>query len=147
MRNECTWLAISYSAKEYGWADASTQNGAVASALAHCKANGVKNCVLITAPCAADDARCSSPLPLPAGEKAASVDPRAVGTWELSINPGVWVWTIGPSGTYEFHSEAGDSAPSHAGTISASGGKWSVHALNFSWNDGGGVTLFRLPQP
>jgi hypothetical protein len=97
--------------------------------------------------CAADDARWSSPLPLSAGEKAASVDPRAVGTWELSINPGVWVWTIGPSGTYEFHSEAGDSAPSHAGTISASGGKWSVHALNFSWNDGGGVTLFRLPQP
>ncbi len=79
-----------------------------------------------------------------AGETAASVVPRAVGTWELSINRGVWVWTIGPSGTHKFHSEAGDSAPAHAGTISASGGKWSVHALNFPWDDGGGYS-FQAP--
>jgi hypothetical protein len=140
VRNECQALAISYADKKYGWSDGSSRPGAASRALAQCKSTGGKNCTVITAPCAGDDARWSALLPLPQGGTAATVDARAVGTWELLRNPGVWVWRIAANGTYEFHSEAGDGAAPQAGTVSASNGKWSN-----GWTDGGTYT-FQAPN-
>jgi hypothetical protein len=68
--------------------------------------------------------------------KPVGVDPKAVGTWELPFKGGAWVWEIHPDGTYQFHSEAGDGAPSHAGTVSASNGQWSLKATT-GYVDGG----------
>jgi Domain of unknown function (DUF4189) len=140
-RNECQALAISYPEKKYGWSDSLSRAGAAAQALAECRSVGGRSCQVIVAPCAGDDARWSSPLPLPPGGTTATVDARTVGTWELLINPGVWVWRIAANGTFESHSEAGDGAPPQAGTISASGGKWSIHALNNGNTDGGTYTF------
>jgi hypothetical protein len=145
VRNECQALAISYAGGRYGWSDGSNRTAAAARAMAQCKSTGGKSCTVITAPCAGDDARWSSPLPLPLGGTTAPVDPRTVGTWELLRNPGVWVWRIAANGTYEFHSEAGDGAPPQAGTIAAGGGKWSIRALNNGYTDGGTYT-FQAPD-
>ena len=54
------------------------------------------------------------------------------------------MWNIAANGTYEFHSEAGDRAPSQAGTISARGGAWSIQAQNMKWTDTGTYT-FQAP--
>ena len=70
----------------------------------------------------------------------ADVDPHTVGTWQISVNPGRWVWEIGRNGTYEFHSEAPDGAASHAGTFSAHDGHWSLRATN-GYTDGGTYTF------
>jgi len=69
----------------------------------------------------------------------AVVDPNVVGTWEFPMQQGPWVWEIFPNGTYVFHSEAGDDAPSHAGTFSASNGHWSLKATSGlpGYTDGG----------
>ncbi len=56
------------------------------------------------------------------------VDPNTVGTWELQLKGGPWVWEIHSDGTYSFHSEAGDGVPSHSGTFSASNGRWALRA-------------------
>jgi hypothetical protein len=40
------------------------------------------------------------------------------------------VWEITSNGIYEFHSEAPDGAPSHAGTFSANDGHWSLHSTD-----------------
>jgi hypothetical protein len=135
--NYCIGLAESYADKEYGFYVGSGRDESAAGALAHCQSAGGKSCVTITAPCASDDVRWSSPLPLPPGGSAATVDPNMVGTWELFINPGRWVWRVAPNGTYEFHSEAMDPTPSNAGTFSASNGKYTLHALSMSWDDSG----------
>jgi hypothetical protein len=58
-----------------------------------------------------------------------------VGTWALEINPGRWIWRVATNGTYEFHSEAMDATPSNAGTFSASGGNYTLHANNIPWDD------------
>jgi hypothetical protein len=144
VRNECASLAISYAGGRYGWADGSNRAGAAARAMAQCKSTGGKSCAVVTAPCAGDDARWSSPLPLPSVGTTAGVDPRTVGTWELLRNPGVWVWRIAANGTYEFHSEAGDGAAPQAGTIAAGSGTWSIRALNNGYTDGGTYTF---PSP
>jgi hypothetical protein len=89
------------------------------------------------APCGDDDVRWSSPLPLPPGNQPGSVDPNLVGTWELLINPGFWVWQIGRNGTYTFQSQAADGAPSHMGTFTASNGHYTLHATNMSIDDVG----------
>ena len=60
--------------------------------------------------------------------KPVGVDPNTVGTWELPLKGGPWVWEIHRDGTYRFHSEARDDAPPHAGTFSASNGQWSLKA-------------------
>jgi hypothetical protein len=60
--------------------------------------------------------------------KPVGVDPNTVGTWELPLKGGPWVWEIHRDGTYRFHSEARDGAPPHAGTFSASNGQWSLKA-------------------
>jgi len=135
--NYCIGLAESYSDKKSGFFVGNGRDESAAGALAQCQAGGGKSCVTITAPCASDDVRWSSPLPLPPGGSAATVDPNMVGTWELFINPGRWVWRVAPNGTYEFHSEAMDPTPSNAGTFTASNGKYTLHALSMSWDDAG----------
>jgi len=143
-QNQCQALAISYPEKTYGWSSSSARVRAAADAMARCHSSGGKSCQVITAPCAGDDVRFRSPMPLPPGGATARVDPNVVGTWELLINPGVWVWTIAANGTFESHSEALDNAPSLAGTVSFSGGKWSFNALNTPWTDGG---TYKLSAP
>jgi hypothetical protein len=75
-------------------------------------------------------------------EQTVQVDPRIVGTWEL-MTPGRWVWTIKCNGTYQFHSEAMDGAPSHTGTLSIYDGRWSLNATSgyTPWTDGGTYTF------
>lgn len=135
--NYCIGLAESFADKEWGFYVGNTRDESAAGALARCQSSHGKNCVTVTAPCAADDVRWSSPLPLPPGGSTATVDPNMVGTWELFINPGRWVWRVAPNGTYELHSEAMDNTPSNAGTFSASNGHYTLHAITMSWDDTG----------
>jgi hypothetical protein len=79
------------------------------------------------------------PPPKPVG-----VDPNTVGTWELPLKGGPWVWEIHRDGTYRFHSEARDGAPAHAGTFSASNGHWSLKATT-GYTDSG-TYLFQPPD-
>ncbi len=135
--NYCIGLAESYAEKAYGFYVGSTRDVSAAGALAGCQSDHGKNCVTVTAPCAGDDIRWSSPLPLPPGASAATIDPNMVGTWELFINPGRWIWRVAPNGTYELHSEAMDSTPSNAGTLTASNGRYTLHAITTTWDDAG----------
>lgn len=75
---------------------------------------------------------------------SATVDPNLVGTWNLPFKNGPWVWDISGEGTYKFHSEAGDGAPSHAGAFSASNGQWSLMATT-GYADHG-LYLFQAPN-
>jgi hypothetical protein len=74
----------------------------------------------------------------------AGVDPDTVGVWELPMKDGVWVWDIRRDGTYVFHSEAGDDAPPHAGTFSASNGHWSLKSTT-GYTDSG-TYVYQLPD-
>jgi len=75
--------------------------------------------------------------------KRSGVDANLIGTWELSFKGGPWVLTIGRDGTYKFHSEARDGAPSHSGTFSAGKGHWSLKSSN-GYTDAG-YYLFQAP--
>jgi hypothetical protein len=81
------------------------------------------------------------------GAKPASVDPHLVGTWKLPIRNGFWVWEISASGTYKFHSEAGDGTPSHTGSFSTRDGHWSLNATTGlpGYTDSG-LYLFQAPN-
>jgi hypothetical protein len=72
------------------------------------------------------------------------VDPDTVGNWEIPVKNGFWVWEIHRDGTYRFHSEAGDGAPSHTGTFSSSNGNWSLKATT-GYADNG-TYLFQRPD-
>jgi hypothetical protein len=135
--NRCLALAFGSKGTRYGYSPASDRKSAASAAMAECRSHGGANCVVIAAPCADDDPRWSAPLPLPTGVQTSPVDPRMVGTWELLINPGNWIWRVAANGTYEFHSEAGDGAPTHAGTFTASQDHYTLHAINLSWDDTG----------
>ena len=75
------------------------------------------------------------------------VDPSLVGTWKLPIKNGFWVWEISGSGEYKFHSEAGDGAPSHTGTVSARDGRWSLRATTgLPGYADNGLYLFQSPN-
>jgi hypothetical protein len=76
--------------------------------------------------------------------KPVGVDPKTVGTWKLPLKGGDWVWEIHRDGTYRFHSEAGDGAPSHAGTFSASNGHWVLKATS-GYADSG-TYVFQAPD-
>lgn len=75
--------------------------------------------------------------------KVIGVDPNLVGTWVFQQAGGFWVLEIHRDGTYKFHSEAGDGAPTHAGSFGAKGGQWSLTATSGypGWVDGGKYTL------
>jgi hypothetical protein len=126
---------------QFGCAAAATREGAAAKALEECTKAGGINCAVSLAPCGNDDVRFQSPLPLPPGEQPGSVDPALVGLWGLDVSSGIWVWQISVNGTYKFHSEAPDNAPSHAGTFTASNGKYTLHAISMVWDDQGTYTM------
>lgn len=137
--NTCLAIAVSHPENVYAYSGASpTRLAAWNSAMATCRSAGGKSCIVQTTPCAGDDARYPPRFPLPPDSNGATVDPVLVGTWEVPVNPGRWVWELGPHGTYEFHSEAPDGAPSHAGRFTASGGKWTLLSTTaFNDSDGG----------
>ena len=136
--NLCFGLAVNRANNRYGQDFAGSRAGAATKALAQCNTAGSKACVVQAAPCASDDARWPSPLPLPppSSAQAPKIDPHTIGTWELLINPGRWVWEIAPNGTYEFHSEAPDGTASNAGTFLANDGHWSLQSTD-GYTDGG----------
>jgi hypothetical protein len=80
----------------------------------------------------------TSPAIAQASDISASniLDPHTIGTWELQLVTGRWVWEIDPDGTYRFHSEASDGVAPNSGTFATDGGHWSLHASN-GYTDGG----------
>ncbi len=126
---------------QYGNGSGTTREGAASIALAKCTKGGGKDCAVPIAQCSSDDTRWASPLPLPPGGKPGSVDLALVGLWEINVSSGIWVWQISANGTYTFHSEAPDNAPPHAGTFTASKGKYTLHAISMVWDDEGTYTL------
>jgi hypothetical protein len=76
--------------------------------------------------------------------KPVGVDSNIVGIWELPFKGGPWVWEIARDGSYKFHSEAGDGAASHSGTVYASNGHWSLKATS-GYVDSG-LYVFQAPD-
>jgi hypothetical protein len=76
--------------------------------------------------------------------KTSSLDGNLVGTWKLPLKGGPWIWEILQDGSYKFHSEARDGAPSHAGTFSAKEGNWSLNSTT-GYNDAG-YYLYQSPD-
>jgi len=76
-----------------------------------------------------------------------NLDANLVGTWQLPVKTGNWVWEIGADGTYNFYSEALDGAPSHAGVFTASKGRWTLTATTGlpGYTDSGQY-LFQTPN-
>jgi hypothetical protein len=138
--NQCLAIAIS-SDKADGYGPGLNRVAAATKALSLCQQVGGKSCVLVATPCGDDDVRWSAPLPLPIGVKGGKVDPVLVGTWIMNRNPGQWVWRVAANGTYEFHSEAMDNTPSNNGTLTASGGHYTLHAISLTWDDVGTYTV------
>jgi len=132
--NRCLALAIAYNKGENGYGPGTDRKSAAIGAISRCHSVSGANCVVVVAPCPEDDPRWSAPLPLPTGVQGGTVDRRMVGTWQLLVNPGYWIWRVAPNGTYEFHSEAMDNARTNAGTITASNGNYSMHALNLRFD-------------
>jgi hypothetical protein len=141
--NGCVALATAPTPvpNQFGLSTAPTRDGAAANAVAACTKMGGINCVVSLSPCGSDDVRFASPLPLPPGGKPGSVDPGLVGLWGLNVSSGIWVWQISVNGTYTFHSEAPDNTLPHAGTFTASNGKYTLRALTTSWDDQGTYTM------
>jgi hypothetical protein len=106
--------------------DKSTRVDAWRQALKNCL---MRHCQVELTACAGDDPRTLPRFPLPPDVTGGKIDPALVGTWEIPMHPGRWIWEIAANGTYEFHTEAPDGAPSHAGTLSADGGTWSLVSL------------------
>ncbi len=51
------------------------------------------------------------------------------------------MWQISVNGTYTFHSEATDGTLPNDGTVTASNGHYTLHAINTQWDDQGTYTL------
>jgi Caspase domain len=72
-----------------------------------------------------------------------AIDPVLVGTWEIMVpndrGSSRWIWRIMGDGTYTFHAEGRRAAPPHQGNITASNGRWSLHASRGlpGYDDGG----------
>jgi hypothetical protein len=75
------------------------------------------------------------------------VEAGVAGRWETFVpNPrgmARWIWEISPNGTYSFRSEGRGAAPRHEGTITASGGRWTLRSLRGlpGYEDGGSYEL------
>ena len=80
-------------------------------------------------------------------QKVTGVDPNIAGTWTYRQPNGPWVLEVSKNGTYKFHSEAGDGAPSHMGSFGARHEHWSLTANSGypGWVDGGTYVL-KLPD-
>lgn len=72
--------------------------------------------------------------------RAGDLDPDTVGRWQLTVPGGSWILEIHVDGTYAFHSEANDNAPSHSGRFFASGGVWALQSST-GITDGGSYTF------
>jgi hypothetical protein len=107
---------------------------------------GNASCQVQITACAGDDPRTAPPFPLPPNLIGGKVDPAVVGTWEFPMNPGRWVWEIAANGTYEFHTEAPDGAPSHAGSFVANGGTWTLLSIAGYADTDGGTYLMQGPN-
>jgi len=129
--------AVTLTKLGFGWSKDRTTAGTYA--LADCTKTVSQGCKLYATSCSADNAAYPSRLPLPAGGKPGSVDSVWVGAWEIDVpgTDGRWVWQGSANGIYELHSEAFDGTPTNAGTITASGGHYTIHATNISWDDSG----------
>jgi len=130
-------------ANHYGYAAGATRDAAAANAIAACTRAGVAACYVPADPCAGDDPRGPSPLPLPPTPPgpALVVDRGLVGIWQATVPGGIWLWQIAANGTYTFRGEATtNEAPSHVGTFTASNGKYTLHAYNIRWDDQGTYT-------
>jgi hypothetical protein len=141
-------LALAYAptaggVHQYGFSAGPTREAAAASALAACTKAGVANCYVTENPCAGDDPRGPSPLPLPPTPPGPplTVDSGLVGIWQATVPGGIWLWQIAANGTYTFRCESTNYAPSHVGTFTASNGKYTLHAYNISWDDQGTYTI------
>jgi len=141
--NGCVAVAIPAKAipNYYGYGSGTTREGAATQALAECAKGGAVGCLVRDAPCSSDDLRWDSPLPLPPGGQAGSVDPGVVGLWKLSVVSGIWICQFSADGAYTFHSEATDNTSPNAGTFSASNGKYTLHAITMLWDDLGTYTM------
>ncbi|WFU79060.1 caspase family protein [Bradyrhizobium sp. CIAT3101] len=91
-----------------------------------------------------------SPLPAvvsPAPPQTLTIDPALVGTWEIMVPSGRgqsrWIWQIMGDGTYRFHAEPQRSARPHEGTMTATNGRWSLHATRglSGYSDGGAYEI------
>jgi len=107
---------------------------------------GNASCRVQVTACAGDDPRTATPFPLPPNVGGGKVDPAVVGTWEVPMNPGRWVWEIAANGTYEFHDEGPDGTPSHAGTFVANAGTWTLVSLAGYEDTDGGTYLMQGPN-
>jgi len=143
VENQCVALAIKKSPNTYAYGVASTREAAAANALAACKKEGTggAECWIEESPCANDDLRWQSPLPLPPGGTPGTVDPALVGFWKLNVNGGIWVWQISAYGTYTLHSEAPDNTPPNNGTFMTNNGHYTLHASSMVWDDQGTYTM------
>jgi hypothetical protein len=141
--NQCVALAIKKNPNSYAYGVGPTREGAAANALAACKKVGTGGieCWIEESPCANDDPRWTSPLPLPPGGSPGMVDPGLVGFWKLNVSSGIWVWQISTNGTYTFHSEALDKTPPHNGTFMTNNGHYTLHAASTPWDDQGTYTM------
>ena len=79
---------------------------------------------------------------------ATAIDPALVGTWEIMVPSGRgqsrWIWQMMGDGTYKFHAEGGRATPPHEGTIIATNGRWTLHALkglSKDYSDGGSYEI------
>jgi len=143
----CLAIAVTSTGKyipnQYGYAAGATRDAAAANALAACNRAGVAACFVVTAPCAGDDPRGVSPIPLPPTPPGPpiTVDRGLVGIWQINVTGGIWLWQIAANGTYTFRSEAFDKAGSNAGTFTASNGQYTLHAYDVHWDDQGTYTI------
>ncbi len=137
--NTCMGFVDSLNKRPWIWSAAGggSRSQAVANALLECRKRGGDNCLVRNTPCSDDDAR--FPSPFEAASRAAIVDPKTVGTWELPVGNGRWVWQIDPRGTYQFHSETGDGAK-HFGSFASNGKVWELHTSTGDI-DGGSYTI------
>ncbi|MFZ0338992.1 MAG: DUF4189 domain-containing protein [Terracidiphilus sp.] len=141
--NQCVALAIKKNPNTYAYGVGATREAAAANAIAACTKEGTGGveCWIEESPCANDNPNWLSPLPLPPGGSPGAVDPALVGFWKLNVSNGIWVWQITANGTYTFHSEAPDKAPSHNGWFATNNGHYSLTALSTNWVDQGTYTM------
>jgi hypothetical protein len=77
----------------------------------------------------------------------ATLDAHLIGTWQLPVKGGNWVWEIAGDGSYKFHSEATDGAPSHAGIFNASANQWTLTATSgIPYYADNGQYLYQTPN-
>lgn len=73
-------------------------------------------------------------------QQTPKVDPRLVGTWEMTTvaGQGTWVLRFEANGKYECTNEGPLNLPGHSGTYEAGGDRWKTESnAGTPWTDGG----------